>query len=128
MRRYLLILWVTILSLSTTQAQLLSQEEIYSREFIYGVNFNTNGGLIGGVMFKFSALRNSVKMRQYSTFGLEIVNVKHNKETRLNSFTGNTYIFNKKNCCLQETFIDSCLIAVVCVCLAVARGIMTAAN
>ena len=83
--------------LGAAQAQLLSQDEIYSREFIYGVNFNTNGGLIGGLMFKFSGLRNTVKMRQYSTFGIEIVNVKHNKESRINSFTGNSYIFNKVN-------------------------------
>lgn len=92
-----MVLLVAVLSLTSTQAQLLSQEEIYSREFIYGVNFNTNGGLIGGLMFKFSALRNTVKMRQYSTFGVEIVNVKHNKESRINSFTGNSYIFNKVN-------------------------------
>lgn len=96
-KRYILILGMAILSLGTTQAQLLSQDEIYSREFIYGINFNTNGGLIGGLMFKFSGLRNTVKMRQYSTFGVELVNVKHNKESRVNSFTGNSYIFNKVN-------------------------------
>lgn len=92
-----MVLLVAVLSLTSTQAQLLSQEEIYSREFIYGINFNTNGGLIGGLMFKLSTLRNTVKMRQYSTFGVEIVNVKHNKESRINSFTGNSYIFNKVN-------------------------------
>ena len=98
LKKYIvLIVGVTLLSLGNVQAQLLSQDEIYSREFIYGVNFNTNGGLIGGLMFKFSSLRNTVKMRQYSTFGIEIVNIKHNKESRVNSFTGNSYIFNKVN-------------------------------
>lgn len=97
LKKVICIFCMAILPLGVVKAQLLSQDEIYSREFIYGVNFNTNGGLIGGLMFKLSALRNTIKMRQYSTFGVEIVNVKHNKESRLNSFTGNSYIFNKVN-------------------------------
>ncbi len=67
----------------------------YSSEFIWGVNKNSSGGLIGGFVFK-----KSLKLtdRLMETFGLEIMNVKHSQEVRQPSTTsGNYFIFGKSN-------------------------------
>ena len=67
----------------------------YNREFIWGINKNTNGGLIGGFI-----LRNSkaIGPRTFRTIGGEIVNVKHPKEDRkVSRRSGNTFIFGKSN-------------------------------
>jgi hypothetical protein len=72
-----------------------TEEQTYDREFLYGLNFHTNGGLIGGVMFKYATAINS---RNYHTLSIEAINVKHPKEVRyINSFTGSTLIFGKSN-------------------------------
>ncbi len=63
----------------------------YNEEFTYGVNFNTNGGLIGGVAFKYARAQTPLR---YQTFGLEIVNVKHPQEFRV-TFRGSPFIPNK---------------------------------
>ncbi len=67
----------------------------YTREFIWGINKNTNSGLIGGLVFKYSK---AITPKTFQTFGVELVNVKHPKEIRYSSrFTGNTFIFEKIN-------------------------------
>lgn len=66
----------------------------YSSEFIWGVNKNTSGGLIGGFVFKKARKLND---RLLETFGLEVMNVKHPQETRLSSATGNFFIYGKSN-------------------------------
>lgn len=66
----------------------------YSSEFIWGINKNTSGGLIGGVIFRKSR---QISDKMYQSYGLEIVNVKHPQEDRRNSFTGNFYIYGKSN-------------------------------
>jgi len=67
----------------------------YTREFDWGINKNTNGGLIGGCMIKKSRAINSTTFR---TFGAEIMNVKHPKEDRrVSPNSGNSYIFGKSN-------------------------------
>jgi hypothetical protein len=67
----------------------------YQSEFIWGINKNTYGGLIGGFVFK-KARKVSEKMLE--TYGLEIMNVKHPQEVRRNSeATGNFFIFGKSN-------------------------------
>jgi hypothetical protein len=38
-----------------------------------GLNFNTNGGIIGGAIFKYSQ---ALSASMYQTFGIEVVNVK----------------------------------------------------
>lgn len=69
--------------------------EDHISEFIYGVNLNTNGGFIGGLMIKYSKIR---KAKTYDTYGLEIVGIKNPKEVRLqNQITGNSFIFAKRN-------------------------------
>ncbi|MEQ9424410.1 MAG: hypothetical protein RJQ09_08345 [Cyclobacteriaceae bacterium] len=66
----------------------------YNKEFIWGVQKNTNGGLIGGFIFKKSKAIND---RTFRTYGLELMNVKHPKEDkRVSPQSGNTYIFGKR--------------------------------
>jgi hypothetical protein len=82
-------------SASLVQAQIDENEMPYIRETGAGINFNTNGGILGGVMFKHSThIRNGV----FHYFGFEFVNVKHPKEQRVASpVSGNSYIYLKQN-------------------------------
>ncbi|MCR9083362.1 MAG: hypothetical protein NXH89_13140, partial [Cyclobacteriaceae bacterium] len=66
----------------------------YDKEFIFGLNKNTNGGLIGGLMFKVGT---RISDEQFSFFAVELANVKNPKEVRYNTVLGNSYIFGKSN-------------------------------
>src|SRR5690606_34211602 len=67
----------------------------YQSEFTWGINKNTSGGLIGGVVFKKAR---KLTERQLESYGLEIMNVKHPQERRVNSSTtGNFFIYGKSN-------------------------------
>lgn len=67
----------------------------YQSEFVWGINKNTSGGLIGGFVFKKSR---KLSERMLVTYGLEIMNVKHPQEVRRNSpYSGNFYSFGKSN-------------------------------
>ena len=67
----------------------------YQSEFSWGINKNTSGGLIGGFVFKTAR---KLTERQLETFGLEVMNVKHPQERRVNSSTtGNFFIYGKSN-------------------------------
>ncbi|MEO9966141.1 MAG: hypothetical protein ABJF11_10155 [Reichenbachiella sp.] len=66
----------------------------YTKEFIWGINKNTNGGLIGGFVMKFSS---AISDTQFRTIGFELMNVKHPKEHRRNSVSGNPFIYGKSN-------------------------------
>ena len=50
----------------------------YNSEFTWGINKNTSGGLIGGLVFKKARKIKNEKVLE--TFGLEIMNVKHPQE------------------------------------------------
>jgi len=66
----------------------------YDREYLLGVNKNTNGGMIGGIALKVGTRLDD---SQFAFFGLELANVKHPKEVRYSTVTGNNYIFGKSN-------------------------------
>lgn len=66
----------------------------YVSEFTWGVNKNTNSGLIGGAAFKLGRL---IEDNAYHYFGLEILNVKHPKEEKYFSASGTSYIWGKQN-------------------------------
>jgi hypothetical protein len=66
----------------------------YQSEFTWGINKNTFGGLIGGLVFKKARKLND---RTLETFGLEVMNVKHPQEVRRNSSSGSFYIYGKSN-------------------------------
>ena len=71
------------------------EEPTYKNEWLYGLNFNTNGGLLGGVMFKYGR---TLKDRQFHGFSVEMVNVKHPKERRFPiPATGASFIPGKSN-------------------------------
>ena len=72
----------------------LDEDYEYTREFIWGPNKNTNGGVIGSLVFKWSR---SMGDDWFRTFGFELTNVKHNKEKRVTSQTGQTFIIGKTN-------------------------------
>ena len=52
----------------------------YGSEFTWGINKNTSGGLIGGLVFKKARKLKNEKVLE--TFGLEIINVKHPQEVK----------------------------------------------
>jgi len=66
----------------------------YTSEFVWGINKNTNGGLIGGLIFRHSKL---IDEDVFRTIGWELMNVKHPQEYRFNSFTGNSFIWAKEH-------------------------------
>ena len=80
---------------STLSAQTQDSYE-YGSEFTWGINKNTSGGLIGGLVFK--KARKLKNERVLETFGLELINIKHPQEVRRNSVqTGNLFIYGKSN-------------------------------
>ena len=70
---------ITLLTLSAF-AQAEEEDDVYDSEFAYGVNLNTNAGLIGGIMFKYTRKASNT---MYHYFYLEIVDVKHPREKRI---------------------------------------------
>lgn len=66
----------------------------YDKEILFGINKNTNGGLIGGFVFKAGT---RIDDTQFSFWGVELSNVKSPKEARYNTVLGNSYIFGKSN-------------------------------
>lgn len=82
-----------ILSVFGLSAQDLDEE--YAKEFTWGINKNTNSGVIGGLVFKVGRYH---KENVYSTYGLEMVNVRHpNELKRPAPSSGTLYIWGKEN-------------------------------
>ena len=65
-----------------------------TREYRWGLNTNTNSGIIGGFNFIYGRYKGE---RLFETFGLEVVNVKHPQELRYNHNLGGSFIFGKQN-------------------------------
>lgn len=88
----LLWLFLSLMSIHTSYGQ---EEELeYEEEITYGINWNTNGGLIGGFMFKYAK---SLSLNHYQSFGIEICNVKHPKEITYPNRNSTNFIANKLN-------------------------------
>lgn len=87
---FILLLFATF----SVNAQVFEEDEKYAIEYIWGINKNTNGGLIGGFVFRYSRIKDK---GLYETFGLELMNVKHPNETRYISGSGGRFIFGKTN-------------------------------
>jgi hypothetical protein len=94
--RLVSILAITLILGSTLPA--FSQREgdiLYDKELVVGVNFHTNGGLVGGGMLRYSK---KISPKKYYQLALELSFIKHPKELRyLNNVTNNTFIAYKKN-------------------------------
>lgn len=70
-------------------------DEIYYQESSIGVNFNTSGGLIGGIVGRMAFRANATRS---NVVNLEIVHVKHHKEQKFASAaTGSGFIPGKVN-------------------------------
>lgn len=87
------ILLVTVTSISYAQREDAGNYD-YDKEYMIGINKNTNGGLIGGFVFKAGTRLDDT---QFSFWALELSNVKNPKEVRYNTVLGNSYIFGKSN-------------------------------
>ncbi|AFM02992.1 hypothetical protein Fleli_0517 [Bernardetia litoralis DSM 6794] len=67
----------------------------YKTQFVYGINLNTQAGLIGGFAFRYSKAINET---MYHSFSLELVDVRHPKEQRRASrLTGEFFTPGKRN-------------------------------
>ena len=95
MRYRLIILVLFLFAGFVYEADSQPSDEIgYAKEMSVGITKATNSGLIGGFIFKYSIHhRNDA----FHYIGVEIVNIKHPKEERYYSYTGNTYIYGKSN-------------------------------
>ena len=83
---------LALLALMPAAAQ---SDDDFRNELSYGINFNSNAGLIGGAFFRSSHL---VRSGLYQFGGLEIVEVKHPKESRwYNTSSGDFFILGKQN-------------------------------
>lgn len=72
-----------------------SEDESFQNEVSYGVNFNSNGGLIGGAFVRSSFFMSE---RMYQFGGIEVVEVKHPKENRFYSLvSGDSFVYGKQN-------------------------------
>lgn len=87
------ILVAALLAVAPAVAQ-SEEDESFERETSYGINFNSNGGLIGGAFVR-SSFYMSKNMYQFG--GIEIVEIKHPKEERYLNYVGEPFVYGKKN-------------------------------
>ncbi len=93
--RYLAFVLAMALSVSLPVAAQSGEDESFENELSYGINFNSNGGLIGGAFMRSSYF---ISDKMYHFGELEIVEVKHPKENRLYSNeTGDFFVAGKQN-------------------------------
>lgn len=72
----------------------LSDEQSYRKEFVFGINFNTQGALIGGVSVRSAHVLDERWLRFWS---LEGVMLKNSKEQRIGTNYGGSIINHKAN-------------------------------
>lgn len=93
MKKNIYILLICLLISTLVKAQSDGNYE-YTREFIWGFNKNTNGGLLGGLVFKWGI---AINEKTFQTYGFELMNVKHPKEFRYPTQSGSHFIWGKSN-------------------------------
>ncbi|MDH5366303.1 MAG: hypothetical protein OEW67_04905 [Cyclobacteriaceae bacterium] len=94
MNKLKFLLIIVIIHFSIVGNAQLTDTYTYTKEFKYGINKNTYGGLIGGVIIKHSL---AVSSRMFATYGVEFMNITHPQEYGSRSQTGNIYKFGKMN-------------------------------
>lgn len=85
---------ILLLLLSGTSVWAQDQSDDYTIENTWGINKNTRSGLIGGFVFK-HGVRNA--SGSFTTYGLELIDVRHPAELKAISGSGNSYILGKVN-------------------------------
>ncbi|GAB2773020.1 hypothetical protein HNQ93_000849 [Hymenobacter luteus] len=71
-----------------------NDEPSYRKEFTYGINFNTRGGLIGGASVRSTRVLSQDWARFWS---VEAVEIKHPKEQKLGTGYGGSFVYGKSN-------------------------------
>ncbi|RZS96000.1 hypothetical protein [Cecembia calidifontis] len=92
--KYILIVFFVLFIFSANAQRDDVGDYDYDTEVLFGINKNTNGGLIGGFSFKYGM---RIDDASFQFFGLDLVNVKNPKEVRYNTVLGNSFIFGKSN-------------------------------
>jgi hypothetical protein len=72
-----------------------SDEQSYRRETVFGINFNTQGGLIGGVNVRSARVMDDRRLWFWSLEGVFFKNPK--EETFTNNYTGGSFTLYKSN-------------------------------
>ena len=73
-----------------------SDEQSYNKEFVFGINFNTQGGLLGGASIRSARVLDDRNLRFWMLEGVMLKNT--GKELRLtNPYVGGSYIYRKTN-------------------------------
>lgn len=90
MIRFNIILIIILLVGTSSYAQY--NEVDYTIENTWGITKNTSSGLIGGVVFKRS-IKNTTG--SFTSYGLELINVKHPAELKVVTGTGNSFTLGK---------------------------------
>ncbi|HET8858560.1 hypothetical protein [Marivirga sp.] len=96
MKKLLIFFFLTIIVLAEAKSQQDDPFE-YGQEFLFGATKATNGGLISGGFFRYSAKKTD---KLFQTFGIEIANVRHPQERRAPSptfFSNSTFYEGKEN-------------------------------
>ena len=66
----------------------------YQKTYAYGLNLNTQQGLLGGLSFRYS---NKINAKMYHSFSVEFVDIKDKKEVRSVNAAGGLYVPGKQN-------------------------------
>lgn len=72
-----------------------SDEQSYNKEFVFGINFNTQGGLLGGASVRSSRVLDDRNLRFWMLEGVMLKNAKEQRVT--NPYVGGSYIASKTN-------------------------------
>lgn len=64
-----------------------NSDDVYDREFTYGLQWATNGGILAGFSFKYTWKKNETNGNYY-LIGLDFVHVDHHKEKSARSIAG----------------------------------------
>ena len=82
-------------ALQTAPLTMPSDEQSYKRETVFGINFNTQGGLIGGVNVRVARVLDERWLRFWSLEGVFFKNPKEQSVT--NPYTGGSFTLYKSN-------------------------------
>lgn len=85
---------ILLLLIASTSVWAQDQDDDYTIENTWGINKNTRSGLIGGFVFKHGVKNSS---GSFTTYGLELIDVRHPAELKAISGSGNSYIIGKIN-------------------------------
>ncbi|MCU0438173.1 MAG: hypothetical protein MUC49_09665 [Raineya sp.] len=90
-----------IISLPSIYAQSVFEDD-FTKEYTFGINLNTNGGFPSGISFKYGKITDNARVN--TTYGIEIVGVRHPQEYK---FSGVTYINSQSFVRAKQNYLHS---------------------